>query len=203
MDEPFSALDPLVRRDMQFELLSIQKKLNKTVIFITHDINEAFKLGDNVSIMKDGKIIQTDTPEAMASHPADQYVENFINSADKSQIYCVKHIMQTPTCLIRSRDGANNALKQMRDQGVSSAFVVNDKMELVGILTLEQALKVRAGEIPFSDSITKDLPTTSKETQISDLLPIAAAAQYPIAVVDEKNHLNGIVTKAAVLASLV
>lgn len=203
MDEPFSALDPLVRRDLQFELLSIQKKLNKTVIFITHDINEAFKLGNVVSIMKDGKIIQTDTPEGMATKPADDYVENFINSADKSRIYCVRHIMQTPTCLIHSRDGAHNALKQMRDQGVSSAYVVGDAVELVGILTLENALKVRAGEIPFIDAITKDLPTASKDTQISDLLPVAAAAQYPIAVVDENNRLTGIVTKAAVLASLI
>jgi glycine betaine/proline transport system ATP-binding protein len=203
MDEPFSALDPLVRRDMQFELLSIQKKLNKTIIFITHDINEAFKLGNTVSIMKDGEIVQTASPEEMASNPANDYVENFINSADKSQIYSVKHIMQTPTSFIHSRDGANNALKQMREQGVSSVYVVDDDMRLVGILTLEQALKVRAGVIQFSESITKDLPTTSKTTQIADLLPIAASAQYPIAVVDDKNILTGIVTKAAVLSSLV
>lgn len=203
MDEPFSALDPLVRREMQFELLSIQKKLNKTIIFITHDINEAFKLGDTVSIMKDGKIIQTDTPEGMTSNPVNEYVENFINSADKSQIYCVKHIMNTPTCLIHSRDGANNALKQMKELGVSSAYVVDDNMKYVGLLTLEQALKIRAGEIQFYDSITKGLPTTSKETLISDLIPIAASAQYPIAVVDDENQLSGIVTKAAVLGSLI
>src|SRR5659263_33179 len=143
MDEPFSALDPLVRNDMQFELLSIQKKLNKTIIFITHDINEAFKLGNMISIMKDGQIIQTDTPEEMSSHPVDDYVEKFINSADKTQIFCVKHVMQTPKCLIHSRDGVTFALKQMRDRGVSSAYVVGEQMELVGILTLDNALKVR------------------------------------------------------------
>jgi glycine betaine/proline transport system ATP-binding protein len=203
MDEPFSALDPLVRRDMQFELLSIQEKLNKTVIFITHDINEAFKLGNTVSIMKDGRIIQTATPEEMSSNPADEYVENFINSADKSQIYSVRHIMQTPTCLIHSRDGANNALKQMRDQGVSSAFVVGDKLELVGILTLDDALRVRAGEAEFSEAIIRNLPTASKDTLISNLIPVAAAARFPIAVVDEENHFEGIVTKAAVLGSLI
>ena len=203
MDEPFSALDPLVRHDMQFELLSIQEKLNKTVVFITHDINEAFKLGNVVSIMKDGKIIQTDTPEGMAGNPATDYVEKFINSADKAQIFSVRNIMQTPTCLIHSRDGANNALKQMRDHGVSSAYVVGDKMELVGILPLELALKVRAGELSFADAIMRDLPRTTADTQIADLLPTAAAAQFPIAVVDEENHLEGIVTKAAVLASLI
>jgi glycine betaine/proline transport system ATP-binding protein len=203
MDEPFSALDPLVRRDMQFELLSIQDKLNKTVIFITHDINEAFKLGNTVAIMRNGRIIQMDTPEGMSSNPADDYVKDFINSADKSQIYCVKNIMQTPSCLIHSRDGVNNALKQMRDNGVSSAFVVNDKLQLIGIFTLEQALKVRAGEMEFQDAIYKNILTTSLDTQISDLIPIAAQAMFPIAVVEGDNQLKGIVTKAAVLASLI
>ncbi|NLZ81212.1 MAG: betaine/proline/choline family ABC transporter ATP-binding protein, partial [Clostridiales bacterium] len=96
MDEPFSALDPLVRREMQFELLSIQEKLNKTIVFITHDIDEAFKLGNTVAIMRDGKLIQTATPEEMSTHPANDYVRDFINSADKSQIYSVRNIMQTP-----------------------------------------------------------------------------------------------------------
>ncbi len=203
MDEPFSALDPLVRRDMQFELLSIQKKLNKTVIFITHDINEAFKLGDLVAIMKDGEIIQIDTPEGMSSNPANEYVENFINSADKAQIFSVKHIMQTPSCLIHSRDGANNALKQMRSQGVSSAYVISDRMEFVGVLPLDNAVKIKAGEKKFMDSIIRDLPTTTEDTFISDLMSVAATARYPIAVVDEENHLKGIVSKASVLSSLI
>jgi glycine betaine/proline transport system ATP-binding protein len=203
MDEPFSALDPLVRRDMQFELLQIQKKLNKTIIFITHDINEAFKLGNTVSIMKDGEIIQTSTPEGMASSPANDYVEKFINSADKAQIYCVRNIKQTPACLIHSRDGAINALKQMRELGVSSAYVVDDNMQFVGLLTLDQALRVRAGEISFKDSINTDILKTTDDTCLSDLLPIAAATQFPIAVIDDNNRLSGIVTKAAVLASLV
>ena len=203
MDEPFSALDPLVRREMQFELLSIQEKLNKTIIFITHDIDEAFKLGNNVAIMRDGKIIQSATPEEMSSNPADDYVRNFIDSADKSQIFCVKNIMQTPSCLIHSQNGVNNALKQMRDNGVSSAFVVGDKLQLIGVLTLDQALKAKNGELSFNDSIYTDIATTTPETQISELIPVAAEAILPIAVVDDNNRLKGIVTKAAVLASLV
>jgi glycine betaine/proline transport system ATP-binding protein len=203
MDEPFSALDPLVRRDMQFELLSIQEKLNKTVVFITHDINEAFKLGNTVAIMRDGRIIQIDTPEGMSSNPADDYVRDFIDSADKTQIYSVRNIMQTPFSLIHTRDGANNALKQMRENGVSSVYVVEEKMALVGILTLDQALKVRAGELTFQDALIRDLPTTTIDTQISDLIPVAAETNFPIAVVDDKNRLIGIVTKAAVLASLI
>ena len=202
MDEPFSALDPLVRNDMQFELLSIQKKLNKTIVFITHDINEAFKLGNTISIMKDGRINQTDTPEGMSTSPANEYVEKFINSADKSQVYFVKNIMQTPTCLIHSRNGTQYALKQMRDRGVSSAYVVDDNLVLVGILTLDSALHAKENKLSLADVITYDTLTTSRETQISDLIPIAAAAPFPIAVVDSENHLEGIVTKAAVLTSL-
>jgi len=203
MDEPFSALDPLVRRDMQFELLSIQRKLSKTVIFITHDINEAFKLGDLVGIMKDGQLIQIDTPERMSSNPANDYVESFINSADKAQIYSVRHIMQTPSCLIHSRDGVNNALKQMRIHSVSSAYVIGDKLEFVGVLPLDNAVKVKSGEMSFNDSIVKGLPTTTEDTLISDLLPVAATAKYPIAVIGEGDQLKGIVSKASVLSSLV
>ena len=203
MDEPFSALDPLVRREMQFELLSIQEKLNKTVVFITHDIDEAFKLGNTVAIMRDGKLIQTATPEEMSSNPADDYVRDFINSADKSQIYSVKNIMQTPSCMVHARNGANQALKQMRDNGVSSAYIVGDKLQFIGILTLEQALKVRSGELSMEDGMITGLPTTTPDTYISDLIPIAAEAPYPIAVVDEKNQLKGIVSKAAVLGSLI
>lgn len=203
MDEPFSALDPLVRREMQFELLSIQEKLNKTVVFITHDIDEAFKLGNTVAIMRDGKLIQTATPEEMSSNPADDYVRDFINSADKSQIYSVKNIMQTPSCMVHARNGANQALKQMRDNGVSSAYIVGDKLQFIGILTLEQALKVRSGELSMEDGMITGLPTATPDTHISDLIPIAAEAPYPIAVVDEKNQLKGIVSKAAVLGLLI
>lgn len=203
MDEPFSALDPLVRNDMQFELLSLQEKLNKTVVFITHDINEAFKLGNTVAIMKDGKIIQIDTPEGMATNPKDQYVSNFIDSADKAQIFCAENIMTKPGCLIHSRDGARNALQQMKAQGVSSAYVVGDKMEFIGIIDIENAIKIKSGELTLQDGIVKDVPTTSLDTQISDLLSIAAQAKYPIAVTDDEQHLKGIITKAAVLASLV
>ena len=203
MDEPFSALDPLVRRDMQFELLSIQEQLNKTVVFITHDINEAFKLGHTVAIMRDGSIIQTDTPENMLANPADEYVENFINGADKTQVYSVKHIMQKPGCLVRSVSGVSNALKQMEEQGLSSAYVVDEKMEFRGILTLDKAIAVRSGELVFADAIETDIAITNMETSISDLLPVAAATPFPIAVIDDNSKLCGIVSKASIIASMV
>ncbi|NLL82023.1 MAG: betaine/proline/choline family ABC transporter ATP-binding protein, partial [Tissierellia bacterium] len=114
MDEPFSALDPLVKKDMQFELLSIQRKLGKTIVFITHDINEAFKLGDRVAIMKDGEVIQVATPEEMSSNPADDYVKQFIDSADKAQVISVKNAMSTPNSIVRLKDTPNYAINMMR-----------------------------------------------------------------------------------------
>ncbi len=202
MDEPFSALDPLVRQDMQFELLSIQEKLNKTVVFITHDINEAFKLGNTVSIMRDGRIIQTDTPEEMTIHPADAYVSEFINSADKAQVYQVRNFMQIPSCLVRLQEGANTALALMRSNNVSSAYVVDNKMNFVGVLPLDAAFQVRAGELPFQEALVKDVATTTRDTQISDLIPIASESRFPIAVLNEDGKFAGIISKAAILTSL-
>ncbi|MCL1829187.1 MAG: betaine/proline/choline family ABC transporter ATP-binding protein, partial [Oscillospiraceae bacterium] len=132
MDEPFSALDPLVRKNMQFELLSIQRKLHKTVVFITHDIDEAFKLGDMVAIMRDGEIIQVDTPERMSAEPADDYVREFINSADKSKVISVRSIMITPSCIVRLGDGMGHAIKEMRQNELSTVYVVDDDMRPVG-----------------------------------------------------------------------
>ena len=126
MDEPFSALDPLVRREMQFELLSIQRKLEKTIIFITHDINEAFKLGDRVAIMHNGKIIQSGTPEEMSTDPADDYVRNFIEGADMSIVLKVRHVMFPPQCIVRENVSPASAVREMRENQVSSAYAVAD-----------------------------------------------------------------------------
>jgi len=203
MDEAFSALDPLVRKDMQFELLSIQRKLEKTVIFITHDIDEAFKLGDTVAIMRDGEIIQINTPEGMSSNPKDDYVKKFIDSADKTKVMSVKNIMVTPACLVRENDSAVNAIREMRQNGVSSAFAVSSKMKLKGIITIDAAIKAKNENLPLFNLLISDVLTASEDTLINDVLPIAAEAKFPIAVIDEERALKGIVTKSSVLSSLV
>ncbi len=202
MDEPFSALDPLVRQDMQFELLSLQSKLEKTIIFITHDINEAFKLGNTVAIMRDGKIVQIGTPEEMSSNPADDYVRNFIDSADKTKVLSAKHVMLIPSCIIKIKDSINNAIREMKANDISSSYVVDDKMRLEGIITINDAVKAKTDKKTISDILIKDIITTSKDILITDILATASEAKYPIAVVDNENRLEGIVTKASVLASL-
>ena len=203
MDEPFSALDPLVRRDMQFELLQIQRKLQKTVIFITHDMDEAFKLGDTVAIMRDSKVIQVDTPEGMSAHPADDYVRDFTGSADKSKVFSVRNIMITPSSIARLTDGPEHAIHEMRKNALSTVYVVDDRLRLAGILTIREAIRALQEGLSIQQVMERDVPTTSPDVMVSDIMPVAAETPYPIAVVDGDGQLKGIVTKASVLSSLI
>lgn len=202
MDEPFSALDPLVRKDMQFELLTIQRKLDKTIIFITHDINEAFKLGDRVAIMKDGEIIQIDTPERMTSHPATDYVKQFIDSADKTQVISVRNVMITPSSIVRLKDNPEIAIKTMKENGVSSAYVISNKTKLQGVITADDAIKAHKEGLNISDVLIKDIATTHPDALLSDIISLATEARFPLAVVDDENNLKGIVSKVHVLSSM-
>ncbi len=203
MDEPFSALDPLVRKDMQFELLSIQRKLGKTVVFITHDIDEAFQLGDTVAILRDGRLVQVATPEEMSTNPADDYVRMFIDSADMSKVLTVENIMITPRSLVKPGDGIDRVLRIMRKNATSSVYVVDGEMKVRGILTLTDAVKAKREGIRFSDMVVEDIPTIKLDTSVEDIMPLAVESLYPLTVVDDNNRLKGIVTKASVLSSLI
>lgn len=202
MDEPFSALDPLVRSDMQFELLSIQRKLEKTVIFITHDIDEAFKLGDTVAIMRDGRLIQVDTPQGMSANPADDYVRRFIDSADKSKVLTAANIMIKPSSIVKKDDTVNYALHEMRKNALSSVYMVDERLKFMGIVTVVKAIEARRDEKLLYEIVEK-IPTCRADALVADIMPIAAESPYPIAVTDEKERLMGIVTKATVLTSLI
>lgn len=202
MDEPFSALDPLVRKEMQFELLSLQRKLEKTIIFITHDINEAFKLGDRVAIMHNGVIVQSGTPEEMSTSPANDYVKNFIEGADMSSVLKVKHVMFTPLCIVRENVSAANAVMEMRENQVSSAYAVADDMKFMGIITLDNAIRARKEKIPLFSLLTEGIPVTGEEIYLKDIIPKAVEAKFPIAVVGDGGKLKGIVSRASVLSSL-
>ena len=201
MDEPFSALDPLVRRDMQFELLQIQRKLKKTIVFITHDIDEAFKMGDTVCIMKDGKVVQIGTPEELTMNPADDYVKEFIESADRSKVATVKNIMITPSSIVKCKESPDRAVRVMRDNNLSSVVVIDNDMQLKGILTLQEALEAR-GSGKHAEDLCKQIPNVGPDTMVSEIIPMASEAWYPIAVTDEGGGLLGLVTKASILSSL-
>ncbi len=204
MDEPFSALDPLIRKEMQEELMELQQKMRKTIIFITHDLDEALKLGDRIAIMKDGSIEQIGTPEEILTNPATGYVANFVNDVDRSRILKAEHIMIRPTAHISASDGPRVALRKMREEALSSIFVIGHDRTLVGIVTVDRAVEaVKKKENALQKIVETDIPVTSPDTPIQDLFPVAATARVPIAVVDEKRKLLGIIVRVSVLAGLV
>lgn len=203
MDEPFSALDPLVRRDMQFELLKIQRKLGMTVVFITHDIDEAFKLGDTVAIMEGGRVVQVDAPERMSANPANDYVRKFIDSADRSRVLTVQSVMITPTSLARVNDRPLRAIEIMRKNAFSTVYVVDHSLRLQGILTINDAVRAHREHKTIPEVMLTNLETVSPDTTVHDVMPRTAQSPFPIAVVDDSGALAGIVTKAAVLSALI
>ncbi len=203
MDEPFSALDPLARRDMQFELLSIQKKLGKTIVFITHDVDEAFKMGDTIGIMRDGRLEQLGTPEELTLRPANDYVQEFLGGVDKTKVLTVRHIMLVPSCLIRDNADPSTAIRVMSANDVSSAYVIGRRMEFVGVVTLSAAFQARTDKLPsVSSIITREVPTVGQDVMISDIIEVASGAAFPLAVLDERGRLKGIVSRAAILSTL-
>ena len=202
MDEPFSALDPLVRRDMQFELLQIQRKLKKTVVFITHDIDEAFKMGDVVCIMRDGKVVQIGTPEELSMNPADDYVRDFIESADKTKVLTVRNIMITPSCVVRLGDSMDRAILEMRRNNLSSVIVMDNELHPKGMLFIGEAIQARKDGKTIPQVLQTGINAVAEDTLISDAISIVTESSYPIAVTDESGTMLGIVTKASILSSL-
>lgn len=203
MDEPFSALDPLIRRDLQIELLEIQAKLKKTIIFITHDVNEAFKLGDRVAVMKDGQIVLTGTPEEILASPANSYIEEFVQDIDRTKVIQAKNAMIKPDPLITEKDGLRLAIQRMRNHSISSIFVVNQDRILQGIITIDDAVEAQRNNKQIKDILQHDYETTNPETYINDLIPQATRTKYPIAVVDNSNKLLGIIVRVSVLSALI
>lgn len=203
MDEPFSALDPLIKREMQQELLDIQSRLKKTIIFITHDINEAFKLGDRVAIMKDGVIEQMGTPDEILAAPKNDYIKNFVRDIDRSRILQAKNIMFKPSALVSVKDGLKVAIKEMEQSGISSIFVLDHERRLLGLITIDAAIQALKQNIPLKDILIQDYFTTTPETYMQELIPLATETKYPIAVVDEQKKLLGIILRVTVLSNLV
>ena len=137
MDEPFSALDPLIRREMQDELIDLQKRLHKTIVFITHDLNEALKLGDRIAIMRDGMIIQLASPEEIVENPADDYVQDFIRDISRTQVLGAGSIMQQPKSAFRGSESPADALRAMQSRNETYAFVLGDARTLIGVANVD------------------------------------------------------------------
>lgn len=201
MDEAFSALDPLIRKDMQHELLLLQAKMKKTIIFITHDLDEALRIGDRIALMKDGAIVQIGTPEEILIQPANKYVERFVEDVDLSKVLTAAHVMIKPETVTPER-GPRVALQLMRDNRVSTLYVTDKEHRLLGLITADEASQAVKENKSIEEAMQKQVPWASPGTILSDLFEIMAEAKFPVAVVDEQDKLQGIIIKGAVLSAL-
>jgi glycine betaine/proline transport system ATP-binding protein len=203
MDEAFSALDPLIRADMQDELLELQAEVNKTVVFITHDLDEALKIGDRIAIMKDGYVVQVGTPEEILTNPANDYVKAFVQNVDRTKIITANAIMRKAPTVQATKDGPSVAIRKMEKTGVSTTYVVGEKRHLKGIVTIDDAVELRDNEgKDLSDIINADIEVAGPDTPINALLTKSLQSKYPIAVVNEDGKFLGIVDRATILAEL-
>lgn len=201
MDEAFSALDPLVRGEMQEELLELQANVRKTIIFITHDLNEALHIGDHIAIMKDGQLQQVGTGEEILTDPANDYVRTFIGGVDRTKVLTAESIMIPALTTNLNVDGPTVALRKMADEEVSGLVAVNRNRELLGYLSSDAAVTARREKTPLTE-VVADMPTVELDTLIADIMPIIYDAQTPVAVVDDKNRVKGVVIRGAILEAL-
>lgn len=202
-DEPFSALDPLIRREMQDELLNLQKMMHKTIIFITHDFLEAVKLGDYIAIMKDGEIVQMGTPERVILHPVNEYVQEFTKDVPRSQVLVAGSIMRPCRVVCSEHDPPDRVLQQMQEQGKNIAFVIGENGLFLGTVTQEQVqAAARSHQTGVRPLVSAHLPTVPASTMLVKLVPMVAETDTPLPVVNEIHELAGVVDRTAVILAL-
>jgi glycine betaine/proline transport system ATP-binding protein len=202
MDEAFSALDPLIRKEMQDELLELQANLQKTIVFITHDLNEALRIGDRIAIMKDGKIMQIGTGEEILTNPSNDYVRTFIEDVDRSKVLTAENAMVRAMTVNIEHDGPKVALQRMREEEVSVLLAVDKYRQYQGYITADDALQLlNKGEKTLKSIIKNDMPIVTSDTVLQEILSIISDSPTPIAVVDE-GKLRGVLIRGVVLEAL-
>ena len=202
MDEAFSALDPLIRREMQDQLVDLQQRLDKTILFITHDLNEAMRMGDRIAMMRDGRIEQIGTAEQILNDPKNNYVAKFVHDVDRAKVLTAGSVMEPPAVVIGSEQGPQQAHKLIREHQLDALAVVNRDRTPVGVVLPDEiARAVRAGEdrLPLTE---RSATTVTMQTPLADLLGDAARRESPLLVVDEQGRLTGLIPKVTLLAAL-
>lgn len=202
MDEAFSALDPLIRREMQDQLVDLQQRLDKTVVFITHDLNEAMRLGDRVAMMRDGRIEQIGTAQQILDDPKNNYVAQFVQDVDRAKVLTAGAVMEPPAVTIGPDQGPQLAHKLIREHQLDALPVVRRDRTPVGVvLPGEVAAAVRAGRdrLPLTE---RSATTVTVGTPLADLLADAARRQSPLLVVDDEGRLAGLIPQVTLLAAL-
>jgi glycine betaine/proline transport system ATP-binding protein len=193
----------LIRQDMQDELVKLQDRLKKTIIFVTHDLDEALKLGDRIALMKDGEVVQVGGSEDILLSPATEYVARFVENVDRSKALTAATVMRKPGILGFPKDGPLTALRKMQELGTSSLFVSDRSGRLIGVINAEDALIAHKNGEKSLNSITRtNIPTTSPDTPLCDLLETMATTKIPVAVVNEENRILGILVRGSVIAGI-
>ncbi|MBA4547397.1 glycine betaine/L-proline ABC transporter ATP-binding protein [Thermoactinomyces intermedius] len=205
MDEAFSALDPLIRKEMQEELVDLQRSMNKTVIFITHDLDEALRIGDRIVLMRHGEIVQIGTPEEILTNPADAYVERFVEDVNLGKVLTAETVMRKAETIVLGKDGIRVAGKKMRDKGIPTLVVVDRKRYFKGMVTADQVKEAFKKEKKVEDILVKDVVKVKKDTPLQTIVSEMgqhADATIPAVVVDDEDRVLGIVGRGAVWAAL-
>lgn len=201
MDEAFSALDPLIRRDMQDELLGLQEKMKKTIVFITHDLDEALRIGDRIALMRDGVVVQIGTPEEILMHPANRYVERFVEDVDLSKVLNASHVMRRPETITLDR-GPRVALELMYERGISNLFIIDRSRKLLGIITAEDASAAFRNKQTLEEIMIQNVPVVQPDRLLNELFELSSISKLPLAVVDDQHRLLGVIVRGALLGAL-
>ncbi len=202
MDEAFGALDPLIRRDMQAELIRLQKELHKTVVFISHDIHEALKVGDRVAVMKDGYFVQVGTPEELVTNPADNYIRDFMLDVNRAQVLKTGSITRKTIPFILGEGSARSALEKMEHHQRREMYVVNEDNSPVGVVTIESLTQaLNEGKEDIKDVMETDFPKVKANTTIEEVAHLCQQ-ELPLAIIDEEGDFKGVVEHSDILASI-
>ena len=193
MDEPFSALDPLIRGDLQDELLQLQQAVHKTVVFITHDLNEAVKVGDRVAIMRDGMIAQVGAPTEIVLEPADRFVANFVSEVRQNALVTAESVMTDVEHSINQATNSRQAHRMFVENDWHFALIVDDDMSYIGTLTLQRidAEWETSQEKPVGELRLRDEETVLPETVLDELVPVGLRSEHPIPVCEQDGTLVG------------
>ncbi|MEW9673140.1 glycine betaine/L-proline ABC transporter ATP-binding protein [Ammoniphilus sp. 3BR4] len=203
MDEPFSALDPLIRRDMQKLFLDIQGEVQKTVIFVTHDLDEALRLGHRAAVMKDGEIIQVGTAEEILSQPATEYVKQLVRDVDYGKVRKAYSAMVPVKDMAYENEAPHVVLRRMKNKGLSSLFVVDCHQRLIGRTDVSKITEIAESNKPdLKGAIDPQVRLVHRDTPLREILPLLADHPHPVAMINDQHQLEGLITHSAIVASL-
>ena len=207
MDEAFSALDPIIRTDMQDELLRLQQEKHRTIVFISHDLDEAMRIGDRIAIMKDGQVVQVGTPEEILRAPADEYVRNFIRGVDAAAVFKAGDIARKTQVEVSESPtrGCRPALKRLQQQDREWGYVVSPDHRYLGVVSadsLRTALQGHDGPLGLRQAFVPGIAPVSGETPISELYGLMVECPCPLPVVNADGRYLGAISKTTLLKFL-